>query len=43
MILIDEQIDGGLHNNYYGVGWDDALSEVLDMINEILSEQEKAK
>lgn len=40
---INEQIDGGLHNNDYGVGWDDALSEVLDMIDKILSEQEKEK
>jgi hypothetical protein len=30
---INEQIDGGLHNN--------DLSEVLDMIDKILSEQEK--
>jgi hypothetical protein len=37
------QIDGGCHANSYDSGWDDALSEVLDMIDNILSEQEKAK
>jgi hypothetical protein len=37
---INEQIGGSSHANSYDSGWDDALSEVLDMIDIILSEQE---